>query len=95
MVSNKVDQHRKTPQTALASLPDFVVIARIVQIMNNYLNTMESDVKIKAYKINGEIMVQAISKENGAIIKAIKPEKLLTLNTTISGMIGFVVNDKV
>ncbi len=93
--SNKIDQHRKTPQTAQASPPDIVVISRIVQAMNNYLNTMESDVKIKVCKINGEIIVRAISKEKGIIIKTIKPEKLLTLNTAISGIIGLLANAKV
>jgi uncharacterized FlaG/YvyC family protein len=93
--SNKIDQNRKSPEAALSSSPDFVVIARIVQIMNNYLNIMEIDVNIKAYKINDEIIVRAISKENGAIIKTISPDKLLTLNTKISDMIGFLVNVKV
>jgi uncharacterized FlaG/YvyC family protein len=68
----------------------------MVQAMNNYLNTTRrSDVKIKIYKINGEIIVCAVSKEQGTIIKTIRPEKLLNLNTSISGMVGLLVSAKV
>ena len=74
-------------------LPDAIVVARMVKAMNNYLNSIgRCDVQIKIYKVNGEIIISAISKEQGTIIKTIRPENLLNLNTGISEMVGFLIN---
>jgi uncharacterized FlaG/YvyC family protein len=93
----KLSQSKKAAYPKKNTLPpDAVVISRMVQAMNNYLNTTgRSDVKIKAYKVNGEITVCAVSKKQGTIIKTIRPEKLLNLNTAISGMVGLLVSTKV
>jgi uncharacterized FlaG/YvyC family protein len=92
---NKLNQSAKACPEKQTHTSDVVVISRIVQAMNNYLNTIgRSDVKIKVYKENGEIIAHAVSKEHGTIIKTIRPEKLLNLNTGISGMVGLFVNAK-
>ena len=74
-------------------LPDTVAVSRMVKAMNNYLNTIgRSDVKIKIYKVDGEITISAVLKEQGTIIKTIRPENLLSLNTGISEMVGFLIS---
>lgn len=93
---NKLRQKKKSSSKKQLSPPDAVVISRLVRAMNNYLNIVgKSDMKIKIYKINGEITVCAVSKKRGTIIKAISPEKLLNMNTEISGMIGLLISAKV
>ena len=90
-----LNQTRVTSSKQEASPTDLAAILRIVQAMNNYLSTTQGDIKIQAYKVNGEIMGRVISKEKGTIIKTIKLEKLLNLNTRIRGMIGLLINEKV
>jgi uncharacterized FlaG/YvyC family protein len=94
---NKLSQSKKTAYPKKNALPpDAVVISRMVQAMNNYLNIIgKSDVEIKISKINNEITVCAVSKKQGTIIKTISSEKLLNLNTEISGMVGLLVSAKV
>ena len=94
---NKLSQSKKAAYPKKNTLPpDAVVISRMVQAMNNYLNIIgKSDVEIKISKINGEITVCAVSKKQGTIIKTISSEKLLNLNTEISGMVGLLVSAKV
>jgi uncharacterized FlaG/YvyC family protein len=90
---NKLNQSKKFSPQKQPHPPDAVVMSRLVQAMNNYLNIIgKSDVKIKIYKINGEITVCAVSKKQGTIIKTISPEKLLNMNTEISGMVGLLVS---
>jgi len=92
---NNFSQGKKFSTQKQPLPPDAVVISRLVQAINNYLNIIDrNDVKIKVYKINGEITVCAVSKKNGTIIKTISPEKLLNLNTEISGMVGLLVSAK-
>ena len=90
-----LNKTRETSSKQQSSPTDLVAIPRIVQAANNYLSTIRGDIKIQAYKVNGAIMVKAILKENGTIIKTIKVEKLLNLNTRIRGMIGLLINEKV
>jgi len=93
---NKFSQNKKSSSKKQPLPPDAVVISRLVQAMNDYLNIIgKNDVKIKIYKINGEITVCAVSKKQGTIIKTISPEKLLNMNTEISGRVGLLVNAKV
>lgn len=89
-----VNQNQEIPQKPQAGPPAVVVISHIVQAMNNYLNTMGSEIKIKVYKVNDQIIVKAISKERGTIIKTIKPEKLLSLNSAIRNMVGLLIDGK-
>ena len=90
---NKLKQGKKSSPKKQIHLPDAVVISRMVKAMNNYLNTIgKSDVKIKIYKVNGEITVSAASKKQGRIIKTISPEKLLNLNNGISEMVGLLIS---
>lgn len=90
---NKLKQVKKSSPKIQIHLPDSVVISRMVQAMNNYLNTVgKSDVKIKIYKVNGEITVCAVSKKQGRIIKTISPEKLLNLNNGIREMVGLFIS---
>lgn len=90
---NKLNQDKKPCFKKQIPPPDVVIISRVVQSMNNYLKKIgRNDVKIKVYKLNGEIIVRAESKKHGTIIKTIKLEKLLNLNSGISGMVGLLVN---
>lgn len=93
---NKLSQSKKSSTKKQPPTPDAVVISRLVQAMNNYLNIIgKSDVEIKISKINGEITVSAVSKKQGTIIKTISPEKLLNLNTENSCMIGLLISAEV
>jgi len=93
---NKLRQSKKSSSKKQVLPSDAVVISRLVQAMNNYLNIMgKNDVKIKVFKINGEITVCAVSKKQGTIIKTVSPEKLLNLSTEISGMVGLLISAKV
>jgi len=90
---NRLKQAKKSSPPKKTHLPDAVVISRMVKAMNNYLNTIgKSDVKIKIYKVNGEITVCAVSKKHGTIIKTISPEKLLNLNNGIREMVGLLIS---
>lgn len=90
---NKLNQNKKACPKKQIRSPDVVVLSRIVQAMNNYLKRIgRIDVEIKVYKINDEIIIRAVSREQGTIIKNIRPEKLLNLKTGIKAMVGFLVS---
>jgi len=90
----KLNQIKKTAYPKKQKhLPDAVVVSRMVKAMNNYLNTIgRSDVQMKIYKVNGEIIINAVSKQQGTIIKTIRPENLLNFNTGINELVGFLIS---
>ena len=90
----KLNQIKKTAYPKKQKhLPDAVVVSRMVKAMNNYLNTIgRSDVQMKIYKVNGEIIISAVSKQQGTIIKTIRPENLLNFNTGINELVGFLIS---
>ena len=68
-------------------------IERVAQAMENYVDSLERDLKIQVHKGTGDIMVSVISKEDGKTIREIPPEELLDLAARMEEMTGVIVNE--
>jgi flagellar protein FlaG len=70
-------------------------IERVAQAMENYIESVQRDLKIQVHKGTGDIMVSVISKEDGKIIREIPPEELLNLAARMEEMTGVLINENV
>jgi len=68
-------------------------IERVAQAMENYVDSLERDLKIQIHKETGNIMVSVISKEDGKTIREIPSEELLNLAARMEEMTGVIVNE--
>ena len=67
-------------------------IERVAQAMENYVDSLERDLKIQVHKGTGTIMVKVISKENGKVIREIPAEEILNLAEKMESMVGGLVD---
>ena len=68
-------------------------IERVAQAMDNYVNSIQRDLKIQVHGDTGNIMVKVISKENGQVIREIPSEELLNLAAKMEQMTGALFNE--
>ena len=70
-------------------------IENIAQAMDQYVKSMQTDLKIQVHEATGNIIVKVLSKEDGRIIREIPPEKLLNLAAKMEEMAGVLFNENV
>ena len=68
-------------------------IEHVAQAMENYVKSIQRDLKIQVHSSTGNIMVKVISKESGQIIREIPPEELLNLAAKMEQMTGALFNE--
>lgn len=92
-------QNRETAARRVEAEPQKVVqgsqekIERLAQAMDNYVNSIQRDLKIQVDGDTGDIMVKVIAKEDGRVIREIPPEELLNLATKMEQMTGALFNE--
>ena len=69
-------------------------IEQIAQAMEDYVNSIQRDLKIQGHEDTGNVMVKIISAEDGKTIREIPPEELLNLAAKMDEMLGALFNSK-
>ena len=69
-------------------------IEKIAQAMQDYVTSVQRDLKIQVHKDTGNLMVKIISVEDGKTIREIPPEELLNLAAKMDEMLGALFNTK-
>ena len=70
-------------------------IQRVSELMNNYIQSMQRDIKIQVHGDTGDIVVKVISEESGKIIRQIPSEELLDLAARMEEMSGTLFDQNV
>jgi flagellar protein FlaG len=70
-------------------------INRIAETMDNYVQSIQRDLKIQVHEKTGNIMVKVTSQETGKVIREIPPKELLDLAAKIQEMTGILFDEKV
>jgi flagellar protein FlaG len=63
-------------------------IHRVIELMNDYVSSMQRDIKIKVDNDTGNIVVKVISEENGKVIRQIPSEEMLALAANMEELSG-------
>ena len=72
-----------------------VKIKRIAEAMENYVQSIQTNLKIQVRNETGDIIVKVISKEDGKLIRQIPPEQLLDLAAAMESMTGVLFNENI
>jgi len=92
-------QNRETAARRVEAEPRKVVqdnqekIECVAQAMDNYVNSIQRDLKIQVDGDTGDVMVKVISKEDGRVIREIPSEELLNLAAKMEQMTGALFNE--
>ncbi|MGD9160919.1 MAG: flagellar protein FlaG [Desulfobacteraceae bacterium] len=70
-------------------------IQRVSELMNNYIQSMQRDIKIQVHGDTGDIVVKVISEESGKIIRQIPSEELLDLAARMEEISGTLFDQNV
>ena len=70
-------------------------INRIAEAMDNYVKSIQRDLKIQVHEETGSIMVQVKSQETGKVIREIPPKELLDLAARMEELAGTLFDEKV
>ena len=68
-------------------------IERIAEFMDNYVRSIQRDLKISVHEGTGDIIVKVISAEDGRVIREIAPKELLDLAAKMEEMTGGLFNE--
>jgi flagellar protein FlaG len=68
-------------------------IESIAQAMDNYVRSIQRDLKIRVHNDTGNIIVEVISGEDGKVIRQIPSENLLNLAAKMEEMTGVLFNE--
>lgn len=68
-------------------------IESIAQAMDNYVRSIQRDLKIRVHNDTGNIVVEVISGEDGKVIRQIPSENLLNLAAKMEEMTGVLFNE--
>lgn len=63
-------------------------IHRVSELMNDYVSSMQRDIKIKVDDETGKIIIKVISEETGKVIREIPPKELLALAAKMEEISG-------
>ena len=63
-------------------------IQRVSELMNDYIQSLQKNIKIQVNNETGDIMVKVISKEDGKVIREIPSEEMLTLAARMEEISG-------
>ena len=70
-------------------------IENIAQALDQYMKSMQKDLKIQVHEATGHIIVKVLSKEDGKVLREIPPEKMLNLAAKMEEMTGILFNENV
>ena len=70
-------------------------ISRIADAMENYVQSIQRDIKIQVHEETGSIMVQVTSQESGKVIREIPAKELLDLAARMEELAGTLFDEKV
>ncbi len=65
-------------------------LEKVAKAMENFIRSIQRDLKIKVHKETGRLMVQVISAEDGKVVREIPPEELLNLAAKMEEMVGIL-----
>ena len=68
-------------------------IERIAKAMDNYVRSVQRDLKIQVHGDTGNIMVKVISEADGKVIREIPPKELLDLAAKMEKMTGTIFHE--
>ena len=63
-------------------------IQRVSELMNNYVRSLQKDIKIQVNSETGDVIVKVISEEDGKVIREIPSEELLALAARMEEIAG-------
>lgn len=69
-----------------------VAAERIAQALEDYVRSMERDLKIQVNDTTGKVVVKVISREDGHVIREIPPEEWLKLAAKMKTMAGILMD---
>ena len=67
---------------------------KVAETIKSYMNSMQTDLKIRVHRETGKIMVKVISKEDGRVVREVPPEELLNLAAKMEDMMGVLFDRK-
>lgn len=70
-------------------------IARITELMDSYVRSIQKDIKIKVNSDTGDISVKVISEETGKVIREIPSQEMLALAARMEEISGVLFDQKV
>jgi uncharacterized FlaG/YvyC family protein len=70
-------------------------IARISELMDSYVRSIQRDIKIQVNNETGDIMVKVISQETGKVIREIPSQEMLELAARMEEISGVFFDQKV
>ena len=91
-VTSKV-QHEKPETVNRFQEVSKAKIESIAQAMDNYVRSIQRDLKIRVHNDTGNIVVEVISGEDGKVIRQIPSENLLKLAAKMEEMTGVLFNE--
>jgi len=62
----------------------------IAEATENFIRSIQRELRIKVHNDTGRLMVQVISAEDGKVIREIPPEELLNLAAKMEEMVGIL-----
>lgn len=65
-------------------------IQRVSELMNDYIQSLQKDLKINVNNETGDIIVKVISGEDGKVIREIPSEELLALAARMEEIAGVI-----
>ena len=70
-------------------------IEHISEALDNYVNALNTNLRIQVHDETGKIIVKVISEEDGKVIREIPPEEMLNLAAKMDETMGIFFNDEV
>jgi flagellar protein FlaG len=70
-------------------------IARITELMDSYVRSIQKDIKIQVNSDTGDILVKVISEETGKVIREIPSQEMLALAARMEEISGVLFDQKV
>ncbi|NLD35392.1 MAG: flagellar protein FlaG [Desulfatiglans sp.] len=70
-------------------------IARITELMESYVRSIQKDIKIQVNSNTGDISVKVISEETGKVIREIPSQEMLELAARMEEISGVLFDQKV
>lgn len=82
---SEIEQNKKSKEIKRAAEEK---IRRVSELMNDYIQSLKREIKIRVNNETGDIMVKVISEEDGRVIREIPPEELLALAARMEEIAG-------
>ena len=88
----EIDTSKKTDEIKKASAEK---IQRVSELMNDYIRSIQRDIKIQVNTETGDIIVKVISEETGKVIREIPSEVMLALAARMEEISGAFIDQTV